>query len=154
MVVRPNAEGANRLLDSSTPPGANLARSTTDGWVGLPMIESMLQVLLKVWDSAGRWNCSQDYIYRRLNPSRPQFIPHKRLPSGDVRFDEQELVGYLKSTDKQVRVPISGSSVREGIRMTRNRNRKGSLLLRGHKRKLWLVQGPEGDRLWHQMRSR
>jgi len=106
----------------------------------------MLQVLLKVADLAGKWSCSRDYIYRRLNPSHPQFIPHKRLPSGDVRFDEHDVVGYLKSTDKQVRVPMSGSSVREGIRMTRNRDRKGSLLLRGHKRKFWLVQWPEGDR--------
>lgn len=106
----------------------------------------MLQVLLKVADLAGMWNCSRDYIYRRLNPSHPQFIPHKRLPSGDVRFDEQEIVGYLKSSDKQVSFPMSGSSVREGIRMTRNRDRKGSLLLRGRKRKFWLVQWPEGDR--------
>jgi integrase len=106
----------------------------------------MLQVLLKVADLAGLWNCSRDYIYRRLNPSHPQFIPHKRLPSGDVRFDEQELAGYLKSSDKQVSFPMSGSSVREGIRMTRNRDRKGSLLLRGRERKFWLVQWPEGDR--------
>ena len=106
----------------------------------------MLQVLLKVADLAGVWNCSRDYIYRRLNPSHPQFIPHRRLPSGDVRFDEQELAGYLKSSDKQVSFPMSGSSVREGIRMTRNRDREGSLLLRGRERKFWLVQWPEGDR--------
>ena len=106
----------------------------------------MLQVLLKVADLAGKWNCSRDYIYRRLNPGHPQFIPHKRLPSGDVRFDEQELAGYLKSSDKQVSFPMSGSSVREGIRMTRNRDRKGSLLLRGRERKFWLVQWPEGNR--------
>jgi len=106
----------------------------------------MLQALLKVADLAGMWNCSRDYIYRRLNPSHPQFIPHKRLPSGDVRFDEQELVGYLKSSDKQVTVPMSGSSVRGGIEMTRNRDREGSLLVRGRKRKFWLVQWPEGDR--------
>jgi hypothetical protein len=106
----------------------------------------MLKVLLKVADLAGMWNCSRDYIYRRLNPSHPQFIPHKRLPSGDVRFDEQELVGYLKSSDKQVSFPMSGSSVREGVKMTRNRDRKGSLLLRGRKRKFWLVQWPEANR--------
>jgi hypothetical protein len=106
----------------------------------------MLQVLLTVADLAGLWNCSRDYVYRRLNPSHPQFIPHKRLPSGDVRFDERELVGYLKSPDKQVRVPISGSSVRGGIEMTRNRDRRGSLLVRGRNRKFWLVQWPEGER--------
>jgi len=106
----------------------------------------MLQVLLKVADLAGMWNCSRDYIYRRLNPRHPQFIPHKRLPSGDVRFDEQELAGYLKSSDKQDSFPMSGSSVREGIRMTRNRDREGSLLLRARERKFWLVQWPEGDR--------
>ena len=75
-----------------------------------------------------------------------RYFSHKRLPSGDVRFDEQELVGYLKSTDKQVRVPMSGSSVRGGIEMTRNRDRKGSLLVRGRKRNFWLVQWPEGNR--------
>jgi len=41
---------------------------------------------------------------------------------------------------------MSGSSVREGIRMPRNRGREGSLLLRGRERKFWLVQWPEGDR--------
>ena len=30
--------------------------------------------------------------------------------------------------------------------MTRNRDRKGSLLVHGRKRKFWLVQWPEGDR--------
>ena len=106
----------------------------------------MLQGLLTVADLAQQWNCSRDYVYRRLNPSHRQFIPHKRLPSGDVRFDQEELVGYLKSPDKQVRVPMSGSSVRGGIEMTRNRDRKGSLLVRERRRKFWLVQWPEGDR--------
>jgi len=102
--------------------------------------------LLTVADLARQWHCSRDYLYRRLNPAHPQFIPHKRLPCGDVRFDVQEVDGYLKSPDKQVRFSMSGSSVREGIRMTRNRDRKGSLLLRGRERKFWLVQWPEGDR--------
>jgi len=106
----------------------------------------MVQGLLTVADLAQQWNCSRDYVYRRLNPNHRQFIPHKRLPSGDVRFDQQDLVGYLKSLDEQVRVPMSGSSVRGGIEMTRNRDRKGSLLLHGRKRKFWLVQWPEGDR--------
>ena len=106
----------------------------------------MVQGLLTVADLAQQWNCSRDYVYRRLNPSHRQFIPHKRLPSGDVRFDQQDLVGYLKSLDEQVRVPMSGSSVRGGIEMTRNRDRKGSLLVHGRKRKFWLVQWPEGNR--------
>jgi len=46
------------------------------------------------------------------------------MDSGDVRCDEQELVGYLKSTDKQFRFPMLGSSAREGVRVTRNRERQ------------------------------
>jgi hypothetical protein len=112
----------------------------------------MLHVLLTVADLAGLWNCSRDYVCRRLNPSHPQFIPNKRLPSRDVRFEEHELVEYLKSPRKQIRVFMSGSSVRGGIEMTRNRDRKGSLLVRGRKRRSWLVQWPKGDkRLSHKL---
>src|SRR5262249_25037365 len=45
-----------------------------------------------------------------------------------------------------VRVPTSGSAVRGGIVTTRNRDREGSLLVRGRKRKFWLVQWPEGKK--------
>jgi len=58
-------------------------------------LKCMAEGLLTVADLATRWNCTRDYVYRRLNPSHRQFIPHKRLPSGDVRFDLQELAGYL-----------------------------------------------------------
>ena len=106
----------------------------------------MPEELLTVADLARHWNCSRDYVYRRLSPSHRQFIPHKRLPSGDVRFELQELTGYLKSAEKPVSVPVSGSTVRGGIVMTRNRDRAGTLLVRGHRRKFWLVQWPEGER--------
>ncbi len=86
-------------------------------------LEPMAEGLLTVADLARHWNCTRDYVYRRLKPSHRQFIPHKRLPSGDVRFDMHELVGYLKSADKPARVPTSGSTVRGGIVMTRNRVR-------------------------------
>ena len=106
----------------------------------------MAEGLLTVADLARHWNCTRDYVYRRLKPSHRQFIPHKRLPSGDLRFDVQELVGYLKSAAKPDRVPTSGSTVRGGIVMTRNRDRAGTLLVRGRKRKFWLVQWPEGQK--------
>ncbi len=65
----------------------------------------MDEELLTVADLARHWNCSRDYVYRRLNPSHRQFIPHRRLPCGDVRFDRREIIGYLKSADKPARVP-------------------------------------------------
>src|SRR5271169_6673584 len=106
---------------------------------------SMDEELLTVADLATHWNCSRDYVYRRLKPSHRQFIPHKRLPCGDVRFDRREIIGYLKSADKPARVPTSGSTVRGGNVMTRNRDRAGTLLVHGRTRKFWLVQWPEGE---------
>ncbi len=106
----------------------------------------MDEELLTVADLARHWNCSRDYVYRRLNPSHRQFIPHRRLPCGDVRFDRREIIGYLKSTDKPARVPTSGSTVRGGNVMTRNRDRAGTLLVHGRTRKFWLVQWPEGEK--------
>ncbi len=109
-------------------------------------LKPMAEGLLTVADLARQWNCTKDYVYRRLKPSHRQFIPHKRLPSGDVRFDMQELIGFLKSADKPAKVSTSGSTVRGGIVMTRNRDRAGTLLVRGRRRKFWLVQWPEGER--------
>ena len=70
---------------------ANLAKTVAER----KSLKCMAEGLLTVADLATRWNCTRDYVYRRLNPSHRQFIPHKRLPSGDVRFDLQELAGYL-----------------------------------------------------------
>lgn len=106
----------------------------------------MAEGLLTVADLASRWKVSKDYVYRRLNPNHPQFIPHTRLPSGDVRFDPRDLARCLKPVVKTVRVLTSGSTVRGGFMMTRNRDREGTLLVRGLKRKFWLVQWPEGEK--------
>ena len=100
--------------------------------------------LLTVSELAREWNCSEDFIYRRCRKGHPQFIPHTRLTPRDIRFDRGAIAGYLQSV-RQGDNLSPGSAVRGGY-VTRNRDRKGTLLIRGKKRKLYLVQWPEGSK--------
>ncbi len=106
--------------------------------------------LLTVSDLAREWNCSEDFIYRRCRKGHPQFIPHTRLTPRDIRFDRGVISGYLQSVTQGDNLS-SGSAVRGGY-VTRNRDRKGTLLKRGKKRKLFLVQWSQGsERLSHKL---
>jgi len=106
--------------------------------------------LLTVSELASEWNCSEDFIYRRCHKGHPQFIPHTRLTPRDIRFDRGVISGYLQSLRHDDTLN-SGSAVRGGC-VTRNRDRKGTLLKRGKKRKLYLVQWSQGsERLSHKL---
>ena len=116
--------------------------------------------LLTVVELAARLKCSPSFIYRRLNPSHPRYIPRTRLTPSDIRFNSQVIADLLpKSEGASVSL---GPSVQPGGIMgcTRQRDRKGSLLIRGKKRKLWLSQWPEGNKRmshklgWHDEMSR
>ena len=116
--------------------------------------------LLTVVELAARLKCSPGFIYRRLNRSHPQYIPHIRLTPTDIRFNSQVIADLLpKSENASVSL---GPSVQPGgiVGCTRHRDRKGSLLIRGKKRKLWLSQWPEGNKRmshklgWHDEMSR
>ena len=48
--------------------------------------------LLTVAGLAARLKCSRSFIYRRLKPSHPHYIPHTRLTPSDVRFDGRVIV--------------------------------------------------------------
>jgi integrase len=110
----------------------------------------MVDNLLTVSELASEWNCSEDFIYRRCRKGHPQFIPHTRLTPRDIRFDRGVIAGYLQSV-RQGDNLSPGSAVRGGY-VTRNRDRKGTLLKRGKKRKLYLVQWPQGsERLSHKL---
>jgi integrase len=104
----------------------------------------MTQQLLTVAQLAKEWNCSVDFIYRRCRKGHPQPIPHTRLTRTDIRFDPKLIAGYLICRTPEDNLG-AGSAVRGGC-MTRNRIKEGTLLKRGRKRKLWLVQWAEGDR--------
>ena len=102
--------------------------------------------LLTVADLAARLQCSRSFIYRRLNPSHPRHIPHIRLTPTDVRFDGRLIADLLSSVDDGNL--IMGSAVLGGGKLTqsRHRDRKGSLIIRGRRRKFWLSQWPEGNK--------
>jgi integrase len=103
--------------------------------------------LITVAEAAVRLHVSRDYVYKRLDTGHQQFISHKRLPGcGDIRFDPKVIDGYLQPIEGEGKVVETGSAVREGIKMTRNRDRGGTLLVRGRKRKFWRVQWPEGKK--------
>ena len=101
---------------------------------------------LTVAELAAHLKCSPSFIYRRLNPSHAQHIPHIRLTPTDIRFDNRVIADLLPEPEG-VNV-FQGPSVHPGGMMgcTRHRDRKGSLLIRGKKRKLWLSQWPEGNK--------
>ena len=110
----------------------------------------MDQHLLTVSQLAREWNCSEDFIYRRCRKGHPHYIPHTRLTPRDIRFDRGVISGYLQSVTQDDNLS-SGSAVRGGC-VTRNRDRKGTLLKRGKKRKLYLVQWSQGsERLSHKL---
>jgi integrase len=104
----------------------------------------MDQLLLTVSQLATQWKCSEDFIYRRCNKNHPKCIPHVRLTPRAIRFDPKMIAGYLQSLSAGDNLG-AGSAVRGGC-MTRNRDKKGTLLIRGKRRKLYLVQWSEGDR--------
>src|ERR1039458_9949784 len=106
----------------------------------------MDQNLLTVSQLAREWNCSEDFIYRRCRKGHPQYIPHSRLTPRDIRFDRRVISGYLLSLTPEDNL-IPGSAVRGGcVTRTRFRDKEGTLLKRGKKRKLYLVQWSEGDK--------
>jgi hypothetical protein len=110
----------------------------------------MDQNLLAVSELAREWNCSEDFIYRRCRKGHPRFIPHTRLTPRDIRFDRRVISGYLQSVTHGDNLS-PGSAVRGGC-MTRIRYKEGTLLKRGKKRKLYLVQWSEGsERLSHKL---
>ncbi len=100
--------------------------------------------LLTVAGLAARLKCSRSFIYRRLKPSHPHYIPHTRLTPSDVRFDGR-VIADLLSQAKDASVDL-GSTVLVGGKMTRNRDRKGSLLIKGRDRKCWVSQWPQGKK--------
>ncbi len=51
--------------------------------------------LLTVVELAARLKCSPSFIYRRLSPSHPQYIPHTRLTPTDVMFDGRLIADLL-----------------------------------------------------------
>ena len=102
--------------------------------------------LLTVVELAAQLNCSPSFIYRRLKPSHHQYIPHTRLTPTDIRFDGR-LIADLLSRSQDANLSM-GSAVLEGGKLTqsKHRDRKGSLIVRGRRRKFWLSQWPEGDK--------
>ena len=73
--------------------------------------------LFTVAELATRWNVGVDFIYRRLEPSHPQHIPHVRLPNGHPRFDTRLLGGYLHLSQERSNVATVGSTARGGCYM-------------------------------------
>src|SRR5947207_5644305 len=104
----------------------------------------MDQSLLTVSELAREWNCSEDFIYRRCRKGHAHYIPHTRLTARDIRFERRVISGYLLSLTPTSNMG-AGSAVRGGC-MTRIRYKEGTLLKRGKKRKLYLVQWSEGDK--------
>lgn len=104
----------------------------------MPEVESPF---LTVQQLAAKLNCSTSYIYRRLKPRHPQYIPHRRLPSGDIRFDPAIVDNYLQRVGENNNVTVLDSAARGGLKMTRRRDRSGSLRIKGGS---WYVQWTEG----------
>jgi hypothetical protein len=98
---------------------------------------------LTVRELAEKWKCSATYIYRRLRPGHPQSIPHRRTPSGDIRFDPGMIESYLKPVGEGDKAAMLDSAVRGGVKMTRRRDRQGSLRIKDGS---WCVQWTEGNR--------
>lgn len=104
----------------------------------MPEVESPF---LTVQQVAKRLNVSQSYVRRRLKPSHPQYILHRRLPSGDIRFDPNIVDIILHQVGEENKVAALDSAARGGIKMTRRRDRSGSLRIKNGS---WYVQWAEG----------
>src|ERR1019366_600377 len=85
--------------------------------------------------------CSPSFIYRRLNPCHHQYIPHTRLTPPDIRFDNQ-IVSDLLAPQQSYKVPKLDSAIQGGVKMTRRRDRQGSLRIKDGS---WYVQWTEGN---------
>lgn len=134
--------GARSLIDRWQQPGG--WAGPQECWEELCPLEQA--ELLTVVELAARLKCKSGFIYRRLKPSHPQYIPHTRLTPTDIRFDGR-LIADLLSRTQDANLGM-GSAVLEGGKLTRSRHRdrKGSLLKRGTGRKFWLSQWPEGNK--------
>ena len=97
--------------------------------------------LLTVGELAARLKCSRSYIYRRVKPSHPQHIPCIRLTPTDIRFDGR-VVDDLLASQESGTVPKLDSAIRGGVKMTRRRDRQGSLRIKDGS---WYVQWTEGN---------
>ncbi len=96
---------------------------------------------LKIQDLAARWNVSECYLYRRCKLGHHQFIPHQRTPSGDIRFDPEVVDNYLRPVGESNNLKVLDSAIRGGVKMTRRRDRSGSLRIKNGS---WCVQWTEG----------
>ena len=72
---------------------------------------------LTVRELAEKWKCSATYIYRRLRPGHPQSIPHRRTPSGDIRFDPGMIESYLKPVGQRGKVAMLASEIRNSLQV-------------------------------------
>ena len=97
--------------------------------------------LLTVGELAVRLKCSKSFIYRRLDPSHRQYIPCRRLTPTDIRFDGH-IVEELLVPQESGTVPRLDSAIRGGVKMTRRRDRQGSLRVKDGS---WTVQWTEGN---------
>ena len=55
--------------------------------------------LLTVVELAARLKCSPSFIYRRLNPSHPQYVPHTRPTPSDIRFNSRVIADLLPKSE-------------------------------------------------------
>jgi len=97
--------------------------------------------LLTVGELAARLKCSRSYIYKRVKPTHRQYIPCQRLTPTDIRFDSR-IVDELLVPQECGTVPRLDSAIRGGVRMTRRRDRQGSLRIKDGS---WTVQWTEGS---------
>ncbi len=97
--------------------------------------------LLTVGELAARLKCSKSFIYRRLDPTHRRYIPCQRLTPTDIRFDGRIVDEFLAPQESGT-VPKLDSAIRGGLRMTRRRDRQGSLRIKDGS---WCVQWTEGD---------
>lgn len=77
----------------------------------MPEVEGQF---LTVQELRARLQVSGSYIYRRLKPNHPEYIPHKRLPSGDIRFDPGVIDNILRQVGEENKVAALDSVVRGG----------------------------------------
>jgi len=97
--------------------------------------------LLTVVELAACLKCSPSFTYRRLNPSHPQYIPSTRLTPTDIRFDGR-IVPDLLVPQESSTAPRLDSAGRGGVKMTRRRDRQGSLRVKDGS---WCVQWTEAN---------
>jgi hypothetical protein len=73
--------------------------------------------------------------------SRTHYIPHTRLTPTDIRFGGRTVPDLLVPQESS-EVPKLDSAIRGGVKMTRRRNRQGSLRIKDGS---WCVQWTEGN---------